>query len=490
MSSSPTLEEQGLIRPQPASYSFDTFFAGGRWLPAHGDEVLPVHDAATELELGGARSASADDVALAVAAARAAFPGWRLTPATERARYLRGVRDALNARASELASVIAAEVGTAARMSLAIQAKSAINLLDVIADQVEAEPFSEEAGNSTVEWEPVGVVAAITPWNYPLFQTMGKVASAMAAGSTVVHKPSELAPISAFILAESIQAAGLPAGVYNLVPGRGPTVGEALASDPAIAMVSFTGSTNTGRRVYELGARGIKRVALELGGKSASVILDDADVEKAVRSTANRAFINSGQTCDAWTRLLVPRAMLGQVAELAIASAERLVVGDPFDEATRLGPLISSGQLKKVRDYIDGAVAEGANVIVGGSAPVEGLERGHYARVTVLSGVTPRMRVAQEEIFGPVLVVLAYDSEEQAVGWANDTQYGLSGAVWSADRDRALAFARRMEAGQVVINGGRFNPLAPFGGMKQSGVGRELGAYGIREFLVSKAYQQ
>ncbi|MES2171088.1 MAG: aldehyde dehydrogenase family protein [Actinomycetota bacterium] len=484
-------ERPVFTRPQPGSYRYDRFFAGGKWLQAQGDETNAVFDAATEEEIGSTRSASLEDIDVAVAAASEAFESWRLTPAPERAAHLRRLRDVLHGRSAELASVIASEVGTAARMSLIIQVDSAIDLLGVTADLLESERFEEEAGNSTVIWEPVGVVAAITPWNYPLFQTMGKVAGALAAGCTVVHKPSEMAPLSTFILAESIEAAGLPAGVYNLVPGRGRVVGEALATHPKVAMTSFTGSTAAGRRVYELGARTIKRVALELGGKSASVILDDEglDLERAVKSTVNRAFLNSGQTCDAWTRLLVPKRLLGDVNDLAVDSAARLVVGDPFAEGTRLGPVISENQRTSVRGYIDGALAAGADLVTGGSDAPEGYERGHFVKATVLSGVTPDMRVAQEEVFGPVLVVMAYEGEDQAAAWSNATEYGLSGAVWAGDDVHAMAFARRMETGQVVLNGGRFNPLAPFGGFKQSGVGRELGAYGIREFLEPKAYQ-
>lgn len=480
-----------LTRPEPGSYRYEQIFVGGRWVPAHGEEDRAVCDAATEEKVGSFRAASLEDVNEAVRAARTAFPAWRLTPVPVRAAHLRALHAQLDRRVGELASVIASEVGTAARMSLAIQAQSAINLLSVMADLLEAESFEEQAGNSTVLWEPVGVVAAITPWNYPLFQTMGKVAGALAAGCTVVHKPSEMAPLSAFILAEAIEAAGLPAGVYNLTPGRGRVVGEALATHPDVAMTSFTGSTAAGRRVYELGARTIKRVALELGGKSASVILDDpaVDLARAVRSTVNRAFLNSGQTCDAWTRLLVPRHRLSEVNELAVESAARLAVGDPFDEATRLGPVISAQQRESVAGYIDGALAEGAALVAGGSAVPEGFDRGHYVRATVLSDVTPKMQIAREEVFGPVLVVMAYDGEDQAAEWSNATEYGLSGAVWAGDDSRAMAFGRRMETGQVVLNGGRFNPLAPFGGFKQSGVGRELGAYGIREFLEPKAYQ-
>ena len=277
------------------------------------------------------------------------------------------------------------------------------------------------------------------------------------------------------MLAEATQAA-LPNGVYNLVPGSGPEVGEAMAVHPGVAMVSFTGSTVAGTRVYELAARSIKRVALELGGKSASVLLPDADFPAAVQATVNRAFLNSGQTCDAWTRLLVPRQQLDDALDLAAAAAKRLTLGDPFEPGTKLGPLISARQATRVRGYVEQALSAGASAMTGGPERPDGLERGHYFAPTVLTGVNPGMQVAREEVFGPVLAVLTFDSEAEALEIANDTGYGLSGAVWSADPDRAMRFARDMQAGQVVINGGRFNPLAPFGGVKQSGLGRERGS--------------
>jgi aldehyde dehydrogenase (NAD+) len=304
-----------------------------------------------------------------------------------------------------------------------------------------------------------------------------------------VHKPSELAPLSAFILAEAVEAAGLPDGVYNLVTGDPVDLGEALVTDPRIDMVSFTGSTRTGTRVYQLAAGTIKRVTLEMGGKSASVLLDDADLTLSVKATVNRAFLNSGQTCDAWTRMLVPAARLGEVIELIGGPLRRLVVGDPFDPATRLGPLVSARQAERVRGYIAAALAAGAVAAYGGAQEPAGFTGGNYVQPTVLSGVTSDMPVAREEIFGPVLVVMTYDTEDEAAALANGTDYGLSGAVWSADTDRALAFARRMRTGQVVINGGPYNPAAPFGGVKRSGIGRELGRYGVAGYLEPVAYQ-
>jgi aldehyde dehydrogenase (NAD+) len=305
----------------------------------------------------------------------------------------------------------------------------------------------------------------------------------------VVHKPRELAPLSAFIIAEAVDAAGLPAGAYNLVPGRGVPVGEALAGHPGVDKISFTGSTATGRRVYELAARSIKRIALELGGKSASVLLDDADIQTAVKATVNRAFLNSGQTCDAWTRLLVPRERVDEVVERVASAVERLPLGDPFDPDTRLGPLVSSAQVERVARYVADALAAGAKAEIGGGSAAHGFERGYYFAPTVLSNVTAEMTVAREEVFGPVLAILASETEEDALSIANGTEYGLSGAVWSSSHERAMRFAHRMCAGQVVVNGGAYNPLAPFGGVKQSGLGREFGRYGVLEFVEPKALQ-
>jgi acyl-CoA reductase-like NAD-dependent aldehyde dehydrogenase len=349
--------------------------------------------------------------------------------------------------------------------------------------------FEERIGNSLVVREPVGVVGAISPWNYPLHQIVAKVAPALAAGCTVVLKPSEVAPLSAFLLAEVVEAAGLPPGVFNLVCGTGAVVGEALAAHPEVDMVSFTGSTRAGRRVSELASPTVKRVALELGGKSASIVVEDADLAKAVRSTVSSCFLNSGQTCTALTRLLVPRSRQAEAVKLAADIAEGFTVGDPFGGEAKLGPLVSAPQRDRVREYIGQGMREGAELMVGGPEPPPGLDRGYYVRPTVFDNVLPGMTIAREEIFGPVLSVLTYEDEDDAVRIANGTRYGLAGAVWSADGRRAEAIARRLRAGQVDINGGRFNPMAPFGGYKQSGHGRELGRYGLEAFLEVKSLQ-
>ena len=349
--------------------------------------------------------------------------------------------------------------------------------------------WEQQLGNSLIVREPIGVVGAITPWNYPLHQVCAKVAPALAAGCTIVVKPSEVAPLSAFMLADILDELGLPAGVFNLVTGVGPVVGEALAAHPDVDMISFTGSTRAGKRVSEVAAGTVKKVALELGGKSPNVILDDAPLQDAVVDGVSKCYLNSGQTCSALTRMLVPRERLAEAEQIAAAVAQQFKPGDPFDPQTRLGPLVSDTQRERVRSYIRKGVEEGAKLVAGGEDPPEEQPRGYFVRPTVFSEVMPDMTIAQEEIFGPVLAIMPSADEEDAVQIANDTMYGLAGGVWSSDEEHAQRVARRIRTGQVEINGGTFNPLAPFGGYKQSGHGRELGPFGLEEFLQVKSLQ-
>ncbi|TSP14169.1 aldehyde dehydrogenase family protein [Cupriavidus campinensis] len=467
----------------------DKLFINGKWIQPHGSGLIDVIHSATEAVMGKIPEGDARDAEDAIAAARAAFDGWSNTPPAVRAGYIRKIAEGLKDRTEELAQLIAGEVGMPIKLARAIQVGGPVYNWGQAASLLEQFQFEEQVGNSLVVREPVGVVAAITPWNYPLNQITLKVAPALAAGCTVVLKPSEVAPLNAFVLAEVIEAAGLPPGVFNLVTGYGPIVGEVLASHPEVDMVSFTGSTRAGKRVSELAAQSVKRVALELGGKSASVILDDADLPQAVKGTINACFLNSGQTCSAHTRMLVPRARYDEVKAIVAKVVENFTLGDPLAETTRLGPLISAVQKERVTGYIRRGLEEGAELLAGGPDAPEGLGKGFFVKPTVLGNVDPKATVAQEEIFGPVLTVICYDTEEDAVRIANDSVYGLGGGVWSGDEARAIRVARRIRTGQVDINGGPFNMNAPFGGFKQSGNGREAGKYGLEEFLEYKSLQ-
>jgi acyl-CoA reductase-like NAD-dependent aldehyde dehydrogenase len=467
----------------------EKLFIGGQWVDPEGDGSIDVTNPSTEEPVGSVPSGSRADVGRAVAAARDAFETWSQTGPEERAEALGAIAGGLAERADEIAAVVATELGMPLKLSRIIQAGMPIASFSSMPELMQQISWQEEIGNSLVVREPIGVLGAITPWNYPLHQIAAKVAPALAAGCTVVLKPSGVAPLNAFILAEVIEAAGLPAGVFNLVTGPASEVGEAIAADPGVDIVSFTGSTRAGRRVSELASETVKAVTMELGGKSPNVILDDADLSKAVPDGVAKCFINSGQTCSALTRMLVPEAMMDEAAQIAAATAETFTPGDPFDEGTRLGPLVSEEQRQIVRGYIEKGSEEGAKLVTGGAEPPEGLDRGYFVRPTVFSGVENSMTIAQEEIFGPVLTMIPYSDEEEAVRIANDSIYGLAGGVWSSDEDRAVGIARRIRTGQVEINGGVFNPLAPFGGYKQSGHGRELGYFGIEEFLQPKALQ-
>jgi acyl-CoA reductase-like NAD-dependent aldehyde dehydrogenase len=467
----------------------DKIFIGGEWVEPQSTETLEVINSTTEEAMGTIPACTAADADRAVLAAREAFDSWSQAPREERAGFLTAIAAGLGERSEEIAATISQELGMPLKLSQMIQVGLPTAQFAAMPGLMEEIAWEEEIGNSRVLREPVGVLGAITPWNYPLNQIAAKVAPALAAGCTVVLKPSEIVPLNAFILAEVVEAAGLPSGVFNLVTGTGPVVGEAIAGHHGVDMVSFTGSTRAGRRVSELASATVKPVAMELGGKSPNVILDDADLAQAVPDGVAKCYLNSGQTCSALTRMLVPREKLAEAEEIAAKAAESFTPGDPFDEATRLGPLVSETQRERVRSYIEKGEAEGAKLLTGGAAPPEGLERGYFVRPTVFSDVTPEMTIAQEEIFGPVLAIQPYEDEDDAIRIANATDYGLAGGVWSADQDRAIGVARRIRTGQIEINGGAFNPVAPFGGYKQSGHGRENGRYAIEELLQVKSLQ-
>ncbi|MDT0389881.1 MULTISPECIES: aldehyde dehydrogenase family protein [Streptomyces] len=457
----------------------DGMYIGGAWRPAAGQDVIEVVNPADEQVVGTVPAGTAEDVDAAVRAAREALPGWAATPPAERAARLSALRDGLAARADEIAATVTAELGSPLKFSQAVHAAVPIAVAGSYAELAATYAFEEKIGNSVVHHEPIGVVAAITPWNYPLHQIVAKVAPALAAGCTVVVKPAEDTPLVARLLAEAVHEAGVPAGVFNLVTGLGPVAGQALAEHPGVDLVSFTGSTAVGRRIAAIAAGQIKKVALELGGKSANVILPSADLAKAVNVGVANVMSNSGQTCSAWTRMLVHRDRYDEAVDLAATAAAKY--------GERIGPVVNAKQRDRVRGYIEKGVAEGARLVAGG--PGAPRETGFFVHPTVFADVTEDMTIAQEEIFGPVLSILRYEDEEDALRIANGTVYGLAGAVWAGDEAEAVAFARRMETGQVDINGGRFNPLAPFGGYKQSGVGRELGVHGLAEYLQTKSLQ-
>jgi aldehyde dehydrogenase (NAD+) len=468
-------------------YQRDSIYIDGQWVASSGSDVIEIENPATEEIIGRVPSGTAADVDRAVAAAKAAFDGWAATSPEERAKYLSRLQDAVASRLEALGQVISEEMGAPAKFSQLVQAGLPIADIATAASLATTMNWSEQLGNSTVVLEPIGVVGAITPWNYPLHQVTAKIAYALAAGCTVVLKPSEVAPLCSYLFFDAIHEVGLPAGVVNLVPGNGNTVGEAIAAHPDVDMVSFTGSTRAGSRVAELGAATIKKVSLELGGKSANVILPDADLEKAVKAGVGNVMMNSGQTCTALTRMLVSEEQYDEAVRIATEAAAAFPTGDPNDADTRLGPLVSGAQRERVAAYIQKGIDEGARLVVGGAENPH--QKGHYVSPTIFADVTNDMTIAQEEIFGPVLSILKYSTEDEALAIANDSVYGLAGAVWSGDADRAKSFAGKMRTGQVDINGGSFNVAAPFGGYKRSGNGRELGRYGVEEFLQPKSLQ-
>ena len=465
-------------------------YIDGSWVEPNGEGTIEVINPATEGVIGSVPVGSESDANAAVQAARAAFTDWSESTIDERSNYLNLLSSALKDRGEEMAELITSEVGTPieySRMAMVgtprVVSRSYAKILDGFA-------WEEEVRNSIVVKEPIGVVAMITPWNFPLHQIIGKVAPAIAAGCTMVLKPSKEAPLNAFVLADILDEIGLPNGVFNLISGHGREIGETLASHPEVDMVSFTGSTNAGVRVSELAAPSVKRVTLELGGKSANIILDDADIPRAASSAIYSCFANSGQECSALTRLLIPEDSREEVVEVIASKIGRYTVGDPMDGTSKCGPLVSKRQQESVSRYISTGIDEGATLVAGGEGMPDDLDSGFYVRPTVFADVTPEMTVFREEIFGPVLCITTYSNEEEAIELANDSEYGLSGGVWSGDESRAMKVARKLRTGQVSINGGAFNVTAPFGGYKKSGLGRELGVHGMEEFLETKSIQR
>ena len=468
----------------------DCVYIDGRWVPANGEGKIEVVNPTTEEEIGSVPIGDVTDVNKAIKAARLAFPSWSESSIEERQGYLNALSAAIGERGEEIAELITSEVGTPinySRMAMVGTPRVVSRSYAKILDSFE---WEEEMRNSLIVKEPIGVVGMITPWNFPLHQIIGKVAPALAAGCTMVLKPSKEAPLNAFLLADIMDEIGLPKGVFNLVSGHGREIGETLSSHPEVDMVSFTGSTSAGVSVSRAAAPTIKRVTLELGGKSANVIMDDADIQKAAKMAVYACFNNSGQECSSLSRLIVPTSARDEVVEVISSTLDRYTVGDPMDEGVKCGPMVSARQQESVSGYIASGIAEGATLVSGGEGMPEGLSTGFFVKPTVFADVTPEMTVFREEIFGPVLPISPYETEEAAISMANDSEYGLSGGVWSEDEDRALRVARSLRTGQVSINGGAFNISAPFGGYKLSGNGRELGSHGLEEFLEVKAIQR
>ncbi|TFD62177.1 aldehyde dehydrogenase family protein [Cryobacterium suzukii] len=463
-------------------------YVNGAFVPSTGTERTKVINPATEEIVADLPQCSVADTEAAIAAAKAAFPAWSALAPAERSNYLTRIYEGLLARREEIASIASQEMGMPYLHALAWQADLPISNFQYYADLAATYDFDHGSlEHSLIVREPIGVIGVITPWNFPLHQIALKVAPALAAGCTVVLKPSEVAPLTGFILAEVVHAAGLPAGVFNLVLGKGAEIGEVLASSPDVDMVSLTGSTRAGIRVSELASRSVKRVSLELGGKSANIILDGADLEAAVNDGVSNVLFNSGQACAALTRMLVPRSRLAEVEEIAKRAVAGAQLGDPLAETTTMGPIVTKAQQEKVLEYIRIGQQEGAKLIVGGADPVS--EVGYFVAPTVFSEVGRSMRIAREEIFGPVLAILPYDNVEEGIDIANDSDYGLSGSVWAGTTEAAIAVARRLRTGQVAVSGGGFNSRAPFGGYKTSGNGREAGLFGLEEFLEVKSIQ-
>jgi aldehyde dehydrogenase (NAD+) len=467
----------------------DKFYINGQWVAPHGTDKIQVIDPSTEEVCGEVPSGNDQDVNDAVAAAKEAFKTWGQSSAAERSELIKKLSELVTANMQKIGELCALELGTPLQTSIAVHGGMGVGVVSSYIDVPFEMEKEEQLGNSIVIKEPVGVCAFITPWNFPLHQIVAKVMPALAAGCTMVLKPSSDTPLTAYYFAELMHEAGFPAGVFNLVTGPGRTVGETMSTHPDVDMVSLTGSTEAGRRVMALASETVKRVGLELGGKSASVVLDDADVAKAAGAAGGSICMNSGQVCAALSRLIVPRSKQDEAVAAAKAAAESVKVGGAFEEGVVMGPVASKAQLDSVVDYIQKGIDEGATLVTGGTTPPEGRNTGYFVQPTIFSDVKNDMVIAQEEIFGPVLAIIPYDTEEEAIEIANDSIFGLSGAVWSGDPERAKRVAKQIRTGQVSVNGGGFNVNAPFGGYKQSGIGRELGPHGLTEFTEIKAMQ-
>jgi len=463
------------------------FYIDGRWVSPAIPRVLDIENPTTELTVAQVSLGSQADVDRAVTAARTAFESFSQTTSAERIALLERIVAEYNRRAPELAAALSAEMGAPAWLARDAQVPLGIIHFTQAIEVLKSYQFERQFGTTLVRREPAGVCALITPWNWPLYQIGTKVASALAAGCTMVLKPSEIAPLNALIFTEALHAAGVPPGVFNLVNGDGPTVGAALSTHPGIDMVSFTGSTRAGIEVARNAAATVKRVAQELGGKSANILLEDADLATFVPQGVQACFMNSGQACASPTRMLVPQRLHDEVVRLAKASAQATPVGDPLQDGIKVGPLVSKAQFERVQGYIRKGIEEGATLVAGGAGKPEGMTAGHFARPTIFANVRPDMTIAQEEIFGPVLAIIPYRDEDDAVRIANDSQYGLSGFVVSKDLERARKLARRLRTGQVRLNGAKHDYSAPFGGYKYSGNGREFGVFGLEEFLEAKS---
>ncbi len=466
---------------------YDQLYIGGQWVAPEINNQVDVINPCTEEPFARVVMGGEKDVDRAVEQARKALPQWSQTPVDQRVKLLNDLADAMEARQDEIGDTISREMGMPSVWSRMIQAGLPVAASRSMAEILSNFEFQAPLGNTMVVREPIGVCGFITPWNYPLHQVIGKVAPALAAGCTMVLKPSQLAPIDAFILADILDKLGLPPGVFNLVTGSGSQVGAAIAAHPGIDMVSLTGSTRSGVLVAQAAAQTIKRVTLELGGKSPNVLLEDADFDAAVSKGMFNCYLNSGQTCTALSRMIVPQNRQEEVIDMAMAAIAVMEMGDAFDDQVYLGPMVDEAQQASVRRYIESGVAEGATLVEGGPEQPEELPKGYYVKPTIFADVTPEMTIAKEEIFGPVLCIMPYDTEEQAVAIANDTVYGLSGSVWSSDLEKARTVAGRLACGQVFINGADFDVNAPAGGYKQSGLGRERSRFGLEEYLEVKA---